>query len=396
MKNAKLLVLLIVSILSIIVFDNLIIFSALPVKASNDDIINEFISGRKKELIIGFRDASYPVSYTQIDPNSTFSDKSKPIYKGFCDTFADELFENLKSYIQNELIKDKKLSDKEIINKVNSLSYAKHPVVNFGQGGHFKRYGGVLEGKIDVECGANSIRYDQTGIEFSDDFLSSGISLLALRDNLKKVESDEKNLGGLKVGVLGGTTTYKWLREEKGYPEIKISLYTSRKDAINALNRSEIDAYVSDYIILKGLLENNQELLSKDKYDVYSKYLKEQGYGLVIKEGQSKFKEIINQTIKSPKSSEKIKYLNDHYSNKSAFSSPLLLQIDSIQKLLSNPLVTFLLGLSISGLVIIIVVPIFRQKLFEVLKGGWERILPDIVEGLYSLWKMILKLILNK
>jgi hypothetical protein len=74
----------------------------------------------------------------------------------------------------------------------------------------------------------------------------------------------------------------------------------------------------------------------------------------------------------------------------------LFRRTDSIQKLLSNPLVTFLLGLSISGLVIIIVVPIFRQKLFEVLKGGWERILPDIVEGLYSLWKMILKLILNK
>jgi ABC-type amino acid transport substrate-binding protein len=326
MKNAKLLILLIISILSIIVFDSLMIFSALPVKASNDDIINEFISGRKKELIIGFRVSSYPVSYIKTDPDSTRSNNSKPIYKGFCDAFADELFENLKSYIQNELIKDKKLSTQEIINKVNSLSYSKSPVVNFGQSGDIKRYGGVLEGKIDVECGANSIRYDQKGIEFSDPFLSSGISLLTLKDDLEKVASDEKNLGGLKVGVVGGTTTVKWLLEDKGYPKIK--LYESRKDAIDALNRSEIDAYVSDYIILKGLLENNQDLLSKDKYDVYPKYLKEQEYGLVIKEGQSKFKEIINRTIKSPKSSEEIKYLNDHY--KSAFSSPLLLQIDSM------------------------------------------------------------------
>ena len=407
MKKRNLVILLIASTLIIIVFNNVVIFGELPVKASNNDIIEEFISGRKKELKIGFRVLSYPVSYLKTDPDSTISDISST-YDGFCNVFADELFANLKSHIQNELTNVGKLTTQDITNKVNSLKpINKSPVRNFGHGdgSHFKRYGGVAEGKIDVECGANSIHsdHDHRGIEFSDAFLSSGISLLALKDNLEKVASDEKNLGNLRVGVVGGTTTYKWLREEKRYPDIKISLYTSRKDAINALNRSEIDAYVSDYILLKGLLENNQELLSKDKYDVYSKYLKEQEYGLVIKKGQSKLKEIINETIKSPKSSQKIKELNDNYSIKSDPPDPsptLSSLIDFIKKLFKNPLNTFLLGLSISGFVIIIGVPILRQKLREVLKEVWKHILPDIVNGLggglHSLWKIILNFIFKK
>ena len=381
MKKRNLVILLIASTLSIIVFNNVVIFGELPVKASNNDIIEEFISGRKKELKIGFRVLSYPVSYLKTDPDSTVPDISST-YDGFCNVFADELFANLKSHIQQEFTKNQRLSTQEILNKVNSLRHTKSQVINFGQGGHFRRYGGVIEGQIDVECGANSIRYDQQDIEFSDPFLSSGISLLALRDNLERVASDEKNLGSLKVGVVGGTTTYKWLREEKGYPDIKISLYTSRKDAINALHHSEIDAYVSDYILLKGLLENNQEFLSKAKYDVYSKYLKEQEYGLVIKKGQSKLKEIINETIKSPKSLQKIEELNDNYSIKSVTKFPLPIPIDSIEKLFKNPLNTFLLGLSISGFVIIITVPIFRDKLRKFLKEVWERIRPDIVNGL--------------
>ena len=100
------------------------------------------------------------------------------------------------------------------------------------------------------------------------------------------------------------------------------------------------------------------------------------------------------------KSSQKIKELNDNYSIKSDPPDPsptLSSLIDSIEKLFKNPLNTVLLGLSISGFVIIITVPILRQKLREVLKEVWERILPDIVNGLggglCSLGKIILNFI---
>jgi len=48
MKKRNLVILLIASTLSIIVFNNVVIFGELPVKASNNDIIEEFISGRKR------------------------------------------------------------------------------------------------------------------------------------------------------------------------------------------------------------------------------------------------------------------------------------------------------------------------------------------------------------
>ena len=122
MKKRNLVILLIASTLIIIVFNNVVIFGELPVKASNNDIIEEFISGRKKELKIGFRVLSYPVSYLKTDPDSTISDISST-YDGFCNVFADELFANLKSHIQNELTNVGKLTTQDITADIASVWY---------------------------------------------------------------------------------------------------------------------------------------------------------------------------------------------------------------------------------------------------------------------------------
>jgi ABC-type amino acid transport substrate-binding protein len=357
------------------------------------DLVKEFIDGNKKELKIGFREQSYPISY--LNPNSG-NDSNLKEYQGFCNIFADELFERLKNHIERELHLNKKLSTLQINKKIESLKLVKSDVINFTQGGFIKRYDGVIKGIIDVECGTNSIRHDvQEPIEFSKAFLQNGISLLATKENLEKVKANEKQLGNLRVGVISETTTYQWLVEEKGFLPIS---YSSRSEAIRDLKKGVIDAYVTDYVILKGISETNKDL-KNNEYDLYPKYLKEQEYGLVIKKGQSKFKEIINETIDSDKLSSEIAWLKNNYSlerKPDNWILKILTNIDFIHYILLISLIPFLLGILISAFLPRNTVSSLRQKISEVFLGFWELIRSDLVGCLYSLWKLLLKLLFRK
>lgn len=71
---------------------------------------------------------------------------------------------------------------------------------------------------------------------------------------MTKILSNEKKLGDLKVGVVSGSTTDTWLKKVKNYN--KIFVYNSRPEAIAALKVGQIEAYISDYIILQGILKN--------------------------------------------------------------------------------------------------------------------------------------------
>lgn len=375
---------LILTVLFCIIANSVIDNTLLAQTNPSADIIKDFIDGRKNELRIGFRVQSYPISF--IDPNSV-SPTSKA-YNGFCNTFADQIFADLKDHLKSEFRKNPNLSPLEIDSKVNAISLTKTDVVNLSQG---KRFDGVIKGLIDVECGANSIQYN-TEVEFSDPFFSTGISLLAKKDNLEKVSQNEAELGNLKVGVVSGTTTYDWLVKDKRYESLES--YQSRPEAIAALKSDLLGAYGSDYIILKGILETDSVL--KNNYDVYPKYLKDQSYGLIVKAGQSKLIHLINdKTLKSSNVLDNIKFLKQNYSKPESegiggnFSFNQV--VNFIHKLFSSPLNSFLLGISISIVVLILSFKKTRQLIAEVFKKLWEQILPDVVGWLYRLLQFIVR-----
>jgi ABC-type amino acid transport substrate-binding protein len=348
---------------------------------SNGDIIENFVNGSKKELKIGLRAQSYPISF--VDPNSGSSNSKS--YNGFCDTFADQAFEDLKVYLKQKFLeKSGNYSDSEIDGKVNSIALIKSDVINLAQG---KRFDGVIRGLVDIECGANSIQYN-TEVEFSDPFFSTGISLMTKKDNLEKISQNEEGLGNLKIMVVSGTTTYDWLVKEKGYKNFVP--YSSRPDAISALKNEPSGAYASDYIILKGILEQDSDL--RKNYDLYPKYLKKQDYGLVVKTGQSKLKDLVNEkTIKSSKLSNKIQDLKSNYS----ISKPLPFGggsvIKFIRELFSSQLIGFLIGIAVSILILMFSFRKTRQLVTEILKKLWEQVLPDIVRWLYNLLQLIIR-----
>ncbi|WP_371515143.1 hypothetical protein [Microcystis sp. MC19] len=196
----------------------------------------------------------------------------------------------------------------------------------------------------------------------------------------------------MKVGVVSGTTTSDWLVRDKRYESLEY--YQSRPEAIAALKRDLLGAYGSDYIILKGILEQDSDL--KDNYDVYPKYLKDQSYGLVVKAGQSKLIYLINEkTLNSSKVLDKIKFLKQNYSKPESegiggnFSFNQV--VNFIHKLFSSPLNSFLLGISISIVVLILSFKKTRQLIAEVFKKLWEQILPDVVGWLYRLLQLIVR-----
>jgi ABC-type amino acid transport substrate-binding protein len=369
-----------------VIFTNLVICNSLPAQATSDDIVQDFIDGTKKELNIGFRVQSYPISY--VNPDSIPSDKSKSYYTGFCNIFADKLFEDLKIHLKNELSGKPSLLD-----KVDYLKLVRTDVINFPQDDpNIKRYGAVINKQIDVECGANAIRKDLNEIEFSNDFLQDGISLLTKKEKFEEIRRG--NFSELKVGVVSGTTTYQWLHNDILHN--KILPYSSRPKAISSLKDSQTEAYASNYIILRGVLERDRNL--RDKYDVYPGYLKPQKYGLVIKKGQSRLKEIINNTINDPEVKAEIEYLNNTYSLKSTDSTPKpdIDFLDKLGKVFSNPLHSLLLGILISAFVLLATITPFRQKISEVISGVWTRICPDIVNWLCGLWQLLIKLLFKK
>jgi ABC-type amino acid transport substrate-binding protein len=379
-KFSKILVLM---ILFFIISHSAIDRALLAQTNSSADIIEEFIEGRKSELKIGLRKQSYPISFS--DDNS---DSSK-IYSGFCNTFADQLFADLKDHLKREMWKrSPNLSSTEIQTQVNAISLTKTDVVNLSRG---KRFDGVIRGLIDVECGANSIQYN-TEVEFSNPFFTTGISLLTKKGNLDKILQNEKSLGNLKIGVVSGTTTSEWLIKNKQYENFVP--YQSRYEAIIDLKSDFLQAYASDYIILKGILEQNVDL--KDNYDLYPKYLDEQNYGLVVKSRQRNLKQLIDEkTLNSPIIKDKIKSLEKNYSKlgfeENGGTSGFNQVISFINKLSSSLLNSILLGILISIVVLMLSFKKPRQLIAEIFKKLWEQVLPDVVRWLYKLLQLIVR-----
>lgn len=353
----------------------------------NEDIIEKFIIGSKKDLNIGFRVQSAPISYE--DKNSIPSLKS---YRGFCNVFADELFENLKNYLRREIKRrNPSLSTSELENFVSSIKLNKDDSINFSQGGHIRRFGGLIEGQRDVECGANSIDHSLSEIDFSESFFNTGVSLLTKKTNFENILSNEEGFGNLKIGIVFETTTYTWFDRGKGYKNKQG--FPSRSEAIKALKDGKIQAYASDYVLLRDIL--NDDVILQENYNLYPKYFQEQKYGLALKTGQSQLKSIINDTLKeSSKVKKEIEFLDKNFAI-STTVDPISSITSFIGKVFSNPISSFLLGLSISALVIIIIFKPIRQmaqSMFsDIFKKMWEQILPEAARWLVNLLQSLFK-----
>ena len=162
---------------------------------------------------------------------------------------------------------------------------------------------------VHLECGPNTITPDKQDIVFSNPFLTSGTRFLVTKDNAAKVD---RELTGIRVGVLQGSTNADFLQEN--YPQAEAVYFRGKEgrvDAIEATADGNIDAFISDGVLLQGEIEQ-QNLPLKNYLLTPEQPLTCNFYGLILPEGQSKWKSLVNDFIAEKNRQIQNQWLQDY------------------------------------------------------------------------------------
>ncbi|PSB10087.1 dienelactone hydrolase [Pleurocapsa sp. CCALA 161] len=167
----------------------------------------------------------------------------------------------------------------------------------------------VRDNTVHLECGPNTITPDKQDIVFSNPFLISGTRFLVAKNNAAKVD---RELTGIRVGVLYGSTNADFLQEN--YPQAEAVYFRGKEgrvDAIEATVDGNIDAFISDGVLLQGEIEQ-QNLPLKNYLLTPEQPLTCNFYGLILPEGQSKWKSLVNDFIAQKNREIQNRWLRDY------------------------------------------------------------------------------------
>ncbi len=156
------------------------------------------------------------------------------------------------------------------------------------------RISAVISGKIDIECGSTTITLSrQELVDFTIPTFVTGASVLSLAESGIQGMSD---LSGKKVGAVKDTTTVELLREnlQQNLIDANVVVVGSREEAMNRLNRGDIDAYASDQIVLIGQVI---EATNPQRYSLLDETFSYEPYGLVVRRDDADFRLVANKAI---------------------------------------------------------------------------------------------------
>ena len=156
------------------------------------------------------------------------------------------------------------------------------------------RIANVRYGHVDLECGSttNTISRQQH-VDFSYPIYVTGTRML-----VRKGEDINwfKDLDGKVIAVLEGATTEQTV--EKTITSlglnVKIGYVEDHANGFQVLADGKADAYVSDDILLYGLIKASAE---PDAFEVVGDFLSYEPYGLVIPRGDADFRQLVNATL---------------------------------------------------------------------------------------------------
>lgn len=157
-----------------------------------------------------------------------------------------------------------------------------------------KRISAVISGEIDIECGSTTITLSrQEQVDFTIPTFVTGASILSLAATGIQGMSD---LSGKKVGTVKGTTTVELLREnlEENLIDATVVIVGNREEAMNRLNRGDIDAFASDQIVLIGQII---EAAYPKKYSLLDETFSYEPYGFVVRRNDADFRLVANRAI---------------------------------------------------------------------------------------------------
>jgi predicted dienelactone hydrolase/ABC-type amino acid transport substrate-binding protein len=236
---------------------------------------------KTRTLKVGMRTDAAPLGYI---------DSKQDLWTGFCADFAD----SLGNYLTQKL---NITSGIEVIKLPSNLE---------------NRFELVEQDTVHLECGPNSISKDREDISFSNPFFVSGTRLLVTNGNVAQVNLT-KGLEGVKIGVLQNTTTAEFIEET--YPEAEIVYFqgqTGRSEGIKAVTHDSIDTFVSDDLLLRGEIE--QQNLPPNNYQLVPKEpLTCDFYGLILPEGDRQWHNTVNAFIARQAQQLQNKWLGEYF-----------------------------------------------------------------------------------
>ncbi|MEM8676024.1 MAG: alpha/beta fold hydrolase [Cyanobacteria bacterium P01_G01_bin.67] len=210
---------------------------------------------------------------------------------GYCDDLAHALGDRLELELAT-------VNPIKVVKRASSLN---------------NRFKLIEQAKAHLECGPNSIVDNRQEVVFSDPFFSSGTRFLVRGLNTPLIDFNS-SLKGIKLGVLEATTSQQFLAQE--YPDAEIVTYESknrRNIGAKEINNGEIDAFVSDTVLLTGQL-NHQNLNPKNYQTIPEQPLTCDYYGLILPADDPHWRKTINTFIRD-RTSKKVfhQWLNSYY-----------------------------------------------------------------------------------
>ena len=150
----------------------------------------------------------------------------------------------------------------------------------------------VRDGEIDITCGPTSFTWNRERyIDFSISYFVTGTQLLVK----KGVTIDSvAELKTKRLGVETNTTNEAVLKTID--PELQLIPVNSRSDGFAKLQQGEIDAYVSDGILLEALRKSAAD---PNAWDIIPKdiLVHKEAYACIVPENQSRWRDLVNYSI---------------------------------------------------------------------------------------------------
>jgi len=148
----------------------------------------------------------------------------------------------------------------------------------------------VAKRTIDVECGSMTYtRARDETVDFSINFFFTGTQLVVKKGSGIKGVAD---VAGKLVGAAKASTGEKNLRASQ--PKADVVLFPDHPAGLLALEQGRIVAYVSDGILLAGLIAKAKN--PKD-YEVLRDFLAKDPYACMVPENDSKWRDFVNHTF---------------------------------------------------------------------------------------------------
>ena len=148
----------------------------------------------------------------------------------------------------------------------------------------------VAKRTIDVECGSMTYtRARDETVDFSINFFFTGTQLVVKKGSGIKGVAD---VAGKLVGAAKASTGEKNLRASQ--PKADVVLFPDHSAGLLALEQGRIVAYVSDGILLAGLIAKAKN--PKD-YEVLRDFLAKDPYACMVPENDSKWRDFVNHTF---------------------------------------------------------------------------------------------------